>query len=155
MEKPDALLDPEGAMAHMQTEMDQKLFNNRADTSEMIHRGLHEDFEEMKALFFEEIAPNNAVISQQALVEADPYGFIYKTATEHAKLKKYGDLDKMEAGIRAEERAKVLAEVKAETDQKAETAAGIPSTLSTARAAGNNAKPAFVRPSLGAIIDKR
>lgn len=151
-EKADPVLEPEKAFQQMEQGFEKKLLSNRADTSELIHRNLHDDFDEMKNRFFDEIAPNNPVLAQQALQELDPYGFIYKTATEHSKMEKYGDLTKMEDTIRAEERAKVLAEIKAEADQKAATAANIPGTLSTARAAGNNAKPAFVKPSLKNIV---
>ena len=144
VEKPDAMIDPEGAIAFQMSQLEQRFQNQFLNMSEVNAKARHPDFEDMKQAFFEKMLPENPVLQQQALQQPDPYGWIYNQAKNHTEIAKIGNVADWQAQKEAEIRAKIEAEYAGKLNAETEKAITkmIPGSLgkSTA-AAGNKSQP--------------
>lgn len=125
--------DPEGHFARLRNENRQMAINTRLQTSEMIARQRHEDFDEKIAIFQALVEANPGLI-QPLLQSIDPAEHAYKLAANHKAVTDAGGVDKLIEKARAEERVKVAAELKEKADKAAAEAAreraALPGSLS-------------------------
>lgn len=138
--KPDAMIDPEGAITFQMSQLEQKFQSRFLDMSEVNAKARHDDFEEMKQAFFEEMLPENPILQQHALQQPDPYEWIYNQAKNHVEIKKIGNVQEWQAQKEAEIRAKIEAEFNAKLSAETEKAITkmIPGSLGKSTAAGGN-----------------
>lgn len=123
---------------------------SRINTSEMLARREHPDFQEMFDLFNQLAAETPAVV-QQALSDPDPWNKAYKIAKNHKMMRDLGatDIDALKAKIREELQAEAIAGIQAQQPQPT-----LPPTISNERNAGPRTGPAWSGPaSLGDILN--
>lgn len=158
VEVPDAFAEPDKAIQHATKELEQKFENRFLNMSEVNARARHEDFDAIKDVFFNEMLSENPALQQQALSNADPYGFIYKSAKNYVDLKDIGDIDSWKSQKEAEIRAQVESEYAGKVKAAAEKVitGAIPATLSNATAAGGNVNQGYTGPvPLDKVFGKR
>src|SRR3990167_11293017 len=86
--------DPDAALKNQHDETRKELVFSRLNTSEMIARFRHKDFDE-KLEIFRELVMTVPGLAQQMLASPDPAEFTYRTAASHKALKEVGGLDAM------------------------------------------------------------
>ena len=128
---PDPLLDPEGAMRHLEQRFEQRVLADRVNTSEMIARQQYGDAV-VEAAYA--AAPQN--IKAEALRHHHAFGYLIEWHKRETAAKEIGgDVNAYRERIRKEEREKVLAELKSGGTQPAPK---FPGTLSSATASGDS-----------------
>jgi len=152
-EKVEFFDDPDRALSMVEQRMEAKLQRKIIDMSEYNARQRHEDFDE-KIAVFTEIASENPVLWQQMAVAPDPAEFAYKQANQVSKMREFGDLDKFEAKIRAEERTRTEAEFAKKYEDKLSELTKLPGSLSDKRAAGGNSSKVVINESLEDIFGR-
>jgi len=143
-EAPDAFAEPDKALEYAKAELRQEFQGQFLNMSEMNAKARHtDDFDEMTDLFFSAMVAENPALQAEALKQADPYEFIYRSAknhTEMAQLQEAGGVEGYRTNLEKELRAKWDVEqaekAKAGFEKKLEES--IPGSLSTQRAAGSN-----------------
>ena len=145
--------DPDRALSMVEQRMEAKLQRKIIDMSEYNARQRHEDFDE-KIEVFTEIASENPVLWQQMAMAPDPAEFAYKQANQVSKMREFGDLDKFEAKIRAEERTRTEAEFAKKYEDKLSELTKLPGSLSDKRAAGGNSSKVVINESLEDIFGR-
>lgn len=158
VQKPDAMIDPEGAIQFTVSQLEQKFQSRFLDLSEAGAKSRHPDFEEMKQAFFDTMLPENPMLQQQALQQSDPYGWIYNQAKNHTEIKKIGNVTEWQAQKEAEIRAKIEAEYAAKLNAETEKAITkmIPGSLGKNTAAGGNVTQPWAGPTpLNQVLGKR
>lgn len=148
-EPPDAFAEPDKAIEYQVNKVRQEFQSRFLDMSEANAASRHEDFNQMKQVFFEEMLTQNPVLQQQALMQPDPYGWIYNQAKNHTELKDIGNVGDWQKRKEAEIRAKLEAEYEAKKKVEIEAAiqSKLPKTLANATAAGGNATQQWTGPT--------
>lgn len=119
-------------------------FQNRfVAMSEMMVREQHSDFDEALESF-QDAARSAPHLIAQMRVNPHPAKFVYETGKTYAKAKDVGSIDELEARIRADERAKVTAELRKESALSA--AENIPKSIAGARGSGGDGRPVWGGP---------
>jgi hypothetical protein len=136
------LVDHQGQLLQRQ------LLNMKFELAEDMTRQLHPDYDEVREQFIEKVGTNDPVavaIAQQMVSKANPAKFVYDEMSRIAKL-----TPDYEARIRAEERAKVLAEV---GQMQKRVAPDVPRSLNSEPSAPSPATPgAFTPTPLGNLL---
>jgi hypothetical protein len=148
-EPPDAFADPEAAIDYQVGQVRAEMQSRFLDLSEANAKTRHEDFDQMKDVFFSQMLTENPVLQQQALMQPDPYGWIYTQAKNHTELSKIGSVTDWQQQKEAEIRAQLEAEYAEKAKQATEEAISrsIPKTLANATAAGGNSKQPWAGPT--------
>lgn len=120
--------DPEAALKQTQAQIQQAVVNTRLNTSEMIARAAHPDFDE-KVAVFAEIVQSAPHIAQHVLNQASPAEAVYAIAKNHMALRDAGGVEQLLAKREAEVSARVRAEVEAELREKDAEVARLRDTL--------------------------
>ncbi|MES2295217.1 MAG: hypothetical protein V4527_18115 [Pseudomonadota bacterium] len=126
--------------------VDQAVKLSQINTSEMLMRQAHPDFQEMFDLF-NGLAAENPTIVQQALSDPHPWNKAYQIARTHKTMQELGatDIDALKAKLREELQAEAV---------QAVAPATLPPTLSAERNAGARSGPAWSGPApLGDILN--
>lgn len=113
------------------------------DMSEMMVRDQHSDFDEALESF-QDAARSAPHLIAQMRANPHPAKFVYETGKTYAKAKEVGSIEELEARIRADERAKVTAELRKESALSA--AENIPKTIAGARGNGVEGRPVWGGP---------
>jgi len=121
--------DPDTKFREFEQKMSGVVTNTRLNTTEMIARSKHPDFDENLAVF-QQIVQNTPGIWQQALDSPDPAEFAYKTGKNYKDLQDAGNIDTLKARIEKEVRIKVEAELKEKEEAKIKERAALPGSLS-------------------------
>ena len=121
--------DPESKFKEFEQKMSGVVTNTRLNTTEMIARSKHPDFDENLAVF-QQIVQNTPGIWQQALDSPDPAEFAYKTGKNYKDLQDAGNIDTLKDRIEKEVRIKIEAELKAKEEAKIKERAALPGSLS-------------------------
>ena len=141
--------DPEAALKRQQDETRQAIMTSRLNTSEMIARSRHNDFDE-KLEIFRELAMTTPGLAQQMLASQDPAEFTYRTAANHKALQEAGGLDAMREKIKKETelevRARLEEELKVKAEALAKERAALPGSLTDSPSKGVN-KPVWGGPT--------
>ena len=150
-EVPDAFAQPDEAIKHAVSSVEQRMENKFLNMSEYQAGLRHEDFEEKKAMFFE-MAEKNPALQAEAMGQPDPYEYVYQTAKNQAELEilsKAGGVDAMREKLRLELEAEMKEKFEAEKKQAMEKAIDgiIPNSLSGQRAAGGNQGATYSGPT--------
>ena len=131
--------DPEGTLKSLKDELQatkeevkQGQINTRLQTSEMVARSRHTDFEE-KVTVFAELVQKTPGLGQQWLAAPDPAEFAYQTAKAHKELQDAGGMESWRQKAEKEIRAKVEAELKAKAEALEKERQKLPPSLSDAR----------------------
>lgn len=122
--------------------VDQRVRMAELNMSEQIARSAHQDYDE-KLNVFADIVKQNPVFAQQMMQHAHPAEFAYQTAVKHLEFQKMQNPDQYKAEIKAE----LEKQLRAEFEQKFKSSASLPPDLAAARSAGaNNQAPAWNGP---------
>lgn len=140
VEKPDAYVEPDNAIQFAVDQVEQKFEARFLNLTEAGARSRHDDFDEMKDLFINEMANDNPVLAQQALAQQDPHEWIYQQAKHHNEFKDVTSMDDLKAKIEADIEAKYAAKYAEDKNAITEKAItdSIPGSLATSTAAGGN-----------------
>jgi len=137
----DIFEEPEKFKNNVITEAQQIALNSRFETSEMIMQDKHGDYDE-KADKFEQMVKNNAPLYNQLISSKNPAKFIYDHVVKTEKMNQFDNIEDHETAIRAEERAKVLAEIaesnKGEKSEVPPSMVDVRSSTATKAAASSN-----------------
>lgn len=147
--------DEEGAMQHFGSQVTgqavtQAVRLSQINTSEMLARQAHPDFQEMYDLF-NDLAGQNPTIVQQALGDPHPWNRAYQIAKTHKTMQEVGatDIDALRAKIREELQQEALNSLQAN-----KPAPSAPPTISNERSAGARTGPSWSGPApLGDILN--
>ena len=120
-------------------------------TSAMVARVKHEDFDEKATIFFQEMVNQNPALIDAMLRDQNPAEFIYRESKKHLDMKEFSDPEAYKQKLRAE----LEQQIRAEYESKSQTR--IPPDLASAPAAGGNTtKPAWSGPRpMKDILTKR
>jgi len=117
--------------------------NQFLNLSENLARSKHDDFDDVKAHFFDNMVKANPMLIDQAKAQPDPYEYIYKTSKQNKSVADISD----PVAYRERVRQEILAEIEAERAASnsaviekdvEQIATKLPGTLTSARAAGGN-----------------
>lgn len=121
-EAPDLFADPEGYHKYQQQQQAQMQQKMLWQTSEMVMRSLHPDFEE-KLNVFGQIAQDTPLLLDRAMQHPNPAQFVYETAKKHQEIQELGGIENFksetEKRVRAELEAEIRAKVTAELTEQA------------------------------------
>lgn len=134
-EKPYLGEEYEARFLETRTEFQQQLLAQKLDLSEDFARQKYADFGD-KLEVFKGLVQTNPALYQQMVQQANPAEFVYKTATNQQKLQEMGDPSEYESKIRADERAKVEAELVGKNTAEAKKRADLPGSIATASGVG-------------------
>lgn len=119
--------------------------NLKYELAEDLTRSLHADYDSVRDGFIAKVTegdPWAVAIAQQMGAQPNPAKFVYDQAKKFRALDLVGDPTAYEARIRAEERAKVLAEM-----QKGRPAPDVPRSLNSEPSAPNPSTPDSFEPT--------
>lgn len=139
-EKRDFFEDPDAALAAMDQRNEQKIAKLRIDMSETMVRDKYEDFDDKISVFTEEANKNPALWQEMGQAQ-NPALFAYKQANQVMKMREFGDIGSFEEKVRADERTKAEAKIRAEYETKMKELSDLPESLSDTRATGGNDSP--------------
>ena len=123
--KADFFDDPDKRMAQETTAVQNSMLDRMVAMSEAQARNRHADYAEKEAFFVENLQDQGVA----AYNSADPGEFLYQAAKKAMVAKELGDIGSIEAlrdKIRAEEKARLDAEINKRVEAKLAEAAGIP-----------------------------
>lgn len=130
--------------------VDQRVKMATLNMSEQVARVAHPDYDE-KLNIFADLAKENPVFVQQMMQHPHPAEFAYQSAVKHLEFQKMQNPDQYKAEIKAE----VEKQLRAEYEQKFKSA-NLPPDLAAARSAGtNNQAPVWNGPPRFEDILKR
>ena len=122
--------DPEGNLSAFEKRLQEELIRGRIQTSEIVARQRHQDFDEAVEEF-SKLVEDTPGLFQQWVSAPDPAEFAYKAGRNH---KLYGGgVDDLRKRIETEIRAKIETELKEKAEQLAKEKGSIPPSLSEAR----------------------
>lgn len=127
---------------HQGDRLQRQILNMKFELAEDLTRTLHTDYDQVREQFIEKIEANDPVaiaIAQQMTNKANPAKFVYDEMNRLAKLG-----PDYEARIRAEERAKVLAEV---GQAQRRVAPEVPRSLNSEPSAPSSSTPEAFTPT--------
>jgi len=126
--------------------------------SEELARSKHDDYDDMRDYFLENIAENQPHIAQEARQTANPHEYIYNVAKSQKELSEVGDIDALREKIREEERAKLLGsketELREQIEAEIQKRSSIPGSLANERAASGNSTQVGDNESLDDIMGR-
>ena len=129
-----------------------QILNMKYELAEDMTRTLHTDYDTVRNGFIAKVAEGNpwaVAIAQQMGAQANPAKFVYDQAKKLAALDEVGDLQSYEARIRADERARVMAE----TQRQGRPVPEVPRSLNSEPSAAVPSSPqAFEMTPLSNII---
>lgn len=141
---PDLWENPEAWQQHfggqvISQAVQQASLNATLNTSEMLNRKAHADFDDAKAEFLR-LAEANPSLREQALADPDPWGKAYQIAKTHQTMQQLGatDIDALKVKLREE----LMAEM-----QVRPAAPAIPPTISTENTVAPRTGPAWSGPT--------
>jgi len=121
--RPDQFDDPEGARKFDEAQLENRLFNERANTSELIARaGPNADFVDEALGMFQEKAETNQALAAEMRQSPDPYGFIIQWARKEKMYSEIGDPDAWKTKQLADIEARFKADIEALQEQQQDTA---------------------------------
>lgn len=130
-----SVFDDENAFAEsLREETRQELARAKLDLARDMMMDVHDDYEEMEALFIEKVAVENPVLAEQARKSTNPAKFIYQNSKKYLEYKDMQDVDAYKAKLEAKIRAELEAENKTAQEQKAAKTSDIKPSLAKARA---------------------
>lgn len=133
IEPPDPLTDPDGYLRHVQQQFEQRLLNQKLDTSELLARR-HYGAQAVDEAFQ---AAQQAGLIGHFIREADPYGALVEWHRKQKVLAEVGDdPDAYRRRLEEEIKAKVLADLKAGGASGLPQQQRFPGTLANATATG-------------------
>ena len=144
---PDPYDDPQGWARHQQVEVQQALFNERLNTSELVARSQYGDdlvSEAQKA--FVEAAQRDPTLGAKLMQEANPYGFVVNWHKRNRFLSEIGDDPEK---WREAERERIRAELMAQQPTPARPAPSAPAAPPRSLASAPNAGTGASRPARG------
>lgn len=142
----DPVLEPEKALAHVQQQFQEQLWNERCQISEVMARQAvgEEAVEAAKAAFLEE-AQRNPALGMEIRNQAHPYDFVVKW---HKRQQAMAEIGEDPDAYRARLREEVMRELAQQTPQTAPQPStrtpAPPRSLSSAPAAGGDTQPGDV-----------
>ncbi|MGI9451046.1 MAG: hypothetical protein ACR2QH_10490 [Geminicoccaceae bacterium] len=166
-ERPNAIEDPEAAIAHveqdlgeMKTEAGREALKVKLEMSEAFARQQHDDYDAVTERWPDMVKQNPALVNDM-VASPLPAQFAYEICKSATMLETIGDPTSFEERVRAEERAKVMAELENKEPGAQDTDATsseqpLPKSLAseTSKAGKSNA-PAFSGPTpLEEIVPK-
>jgi len=101
-------------------------------TSAMIARAKHEDFDEKATTFFQEMAQQNPALVDAMLRDQNPAEFVYREAKKYNDMREFSDPETYKAKLRAELEQQIRAELSAQSKPH------VPPDLASLRSAGGN-----------------
>jgi hypothetical protein len=117
-ENPEAAVDAK--VNEKVTKLEQQFTNGYIALSMQYSKAFHEDFDEAKDAFAK-AAKENTALADMALQSEMPGEYIYNTGKQFLELDAVGgDVNALRESIRAEERAKIMAELKEKESKLAE-----------------------------------
>ena len=141
---PDIFEDQTGYTDRLTQQMNQAMFNERANTSEFYARREYPDLD-AKIEAFKVLADNNQALKDQIQGAVSPYHEMVDIVDKHDKLAKMDNIEEFEKTTRAEIEAKVRAEIaeemKGKTDADKQLRDSIPTSLVSEASKGTVAKP--------------
>lgn len=142
---PSIFEDEQGAFSHFGNRVVQEAvqtasLNASLNTSEMLARREHTDFEEIKAEFLA-LAEQNPALRQEALSDPHPWEKAYQIASNARTMKELGSTNINDL------REKIKAELLAEMQGNMPSRPGIPPTLTTERNLGSRSGPQWSGPT--------
>jgi len=142
---PSVFEDENGAFNHYGNQVVQQAvqtasINATLNTSEMLARREHADFEDIKAEFLE-LAAQNPALREQALSDPHPWEKAYQIASNARALKELGSTNVNDL------REQIRAEIQAEMQGQAPARPGLPPTLTTERNMGSRSGPSWAGPT--------
>lgn len=147
-QKPDFWENPDEAISGITQDVDTKLRTMQTNMSVQIMQSMHDDYNDMEAIFVEDAANNPALVAQMSQAD-NPAKFAYDYGRTKAVQAEFSDPDAYRAKVEAEIRAKIEAEnaekIEAEIKKRS-----VPSSLANERSTGGSA-PAG-RPELDKLI---
>jgi len=153
--QPDFYEDPEKFLAQQQTMVQQALWNERLNTSEIFARQQHgAELVGAAAEAFKDAATKSPALAAEFRGQADPYGFVIAWHQRQTVMSEIGNdpkawREKTAAEMRAQIRAEIEAEL-ASTQQPEAPKPRPPASLATAPAAGRGGEPR----STGSAFDR-
>lgn len=126
-ESVDLFDDPQGFEKNLESRMDQKIVNMKAEMSRSMMIDNHEDYEEAELKFFD-LAKENPLLRQQAMQHPHPAKFVYEQVKRHDEFQQFKD-GTYQDRLRAEIRKELETEMKASQQEKASKVANITPSL--------------------------
>lgn len=127
--KIDPYEDFEGYQKQQQEIQAQQAMNQRLELSELVLKELHEDYDEVTAIFTEE-ARQNPAMAQAMFASSSPAKYAYTEGKRIQSMREIGDdPEAFKASLREQLKAEVLAEIKGAEVPKKET---LPPTIANA-----------------------
>ena len=139
---PDVFEDQNAYTQHMNQQMSDAMYNERASMSEFHARREHKDLEDKLAVF-REISANNPTLQDQVRNSASPFHEAYDIVSKHEKMARMENIEEFEAKTRAEIEAKVRAEFDGKQQAGKELRDAIPTSLVDAQSKGSVQKPTW------------
>ena len=149
-ERPDPIADPDGAKSFDDAAMEARLFNERCNMSETIHRGsVGNEAVDAALVEFEAAAKANPALRAELQNQPDPYGFVLRVAKERKILSNVTDLDEYRKTVRAEVEAELKreAEAKAKAEAAEKTRSELPESLAGESSVAKRSSAAFTGPT--------
>jgi len=147
-QRPDEIDDPEGARDFDQQQFADQRWNDRVSMSKEIMRELHEDYDDVEAVFRAE-AVNNPALAAQLAQHPFPAKFAYNEGKRLTKLQELGEDPEAAIQKRVDEAvAKAKEEFIAELKKQGQEAtnASVPESLADAPSAVDKSKGGFEGP---------
>lgn len=124
--------DPDGFLAERDRRVELGMMQNKADTSEMIARSQHQDYDEVFKVFAE-VAKTTPGLVAQAFAAPHPAEFAYRVGKNYKEIQAAGSIDAMREKIEKETRLKLEQEYKEKEERLLKERASIPGSLTDAR----------------------
>lgn len=127
--------------------MQERILNERFNTSELIARQKYEDIDDKIKVFQEAMAKNPALYAQMR-DQTHPWEFAYKEGARMLLAQEMGDdPTAYRAKVEAEIRAKVMAEMGQATAPVTKAAPNVPVSMANARSSASRQAPAWTGPT--------
>lgn len=118
-ERPDELVDPDGARAFDQKKIEEQLFNNKVSTSIATARLVFDDFDEVvgwqedgSMAAWQALTKKHPHLAVEAGQDASPGVFAYRAVKQHQQMEAIGNPEEFRTNLEKELRAKIEAEMK-------------------------------------------
>jgi hypothetical protein len=146
-QRPDLFQDPDGALNHVQSALRQEILRNKVETSVMVVRQQHTDYDDAEAAFLQ-ACQGNEPLYRQMLNHPFPAQFAYSVGQQMRAMAEIGnDPSGYRDRVRQEERDRLRKEWDAEQGQRqAQVRASVPPTLASARDTSGRFAPAWSGP---------
>lgn len=140
VQRPDALEDPDGAITHLEQDVDLKIRKVQVDMAEKFMRRQHEDYDEVKTVFLK-VWEDHPTIGSLMRPGEDQAEFAYRIGKTHMEMQKLADPD-----ARAKMKEELRKELEAESGKKSAHTKGVESAMQASRltdatAQGSNNEP--------------